>query len=120
MDNCESCKRTLPFFTSAFPYAKYIAPPEVPPSQVVASKSSLLSNAFSTESRRNNSEGLAVAVENAVLQSSDQRRRELVNARSYYFQRAPNCFVVAMTSGVRGAVVGSVFGGAMGSLIILI
>lgn len=37
------------------------------------------------------------------------------SSQSYYYRRPkPNCILSAVTSGIRGAVVGSVFGGAMG------
>lgn len=94
--------------------------PSLPPQlkDGLAVQSHLVKAAFSRSPQRPDRGGLAVAVHNALLETPHRPHVELVQTAmgQHYYRRQPNCLMVAVSSGMRGAVVGSVFGAAMGKL----
>lgn len=120
MDNCETCKQVLPDFLFPAHFSRLTTPATEPPRlQRLALQSNLINGVFNNEITRNGNNGLSAALEPTVLNTTNPPQVELTEtgAGSYYYRRQPNCFAVAVTSGMRGLVVGSVFGGAMGMLI---
>lgn len=55
-------------------------------------------------------------METTELKQNGTQTLEIVDTAMRYGVRQPNCIAVGITNGVRGAVIGSVFGGAMGKL----
>lgn len=115
MTECEACKPPLTFlsFTRPLPpsshdlYEAHSSPAEPDPIHV---DSSLVRAAFQSRDR----------AETLSLQDADWKHdrhsAHLVDAAAMYGYQPPNCIAVGITHGVRGAVIGSVFGGAMGKL----
>lgn len=102
---CKSCQTTESF-------ASLFTPPGSLSKFRSLSKSSLVQDAFSS-----NPSTLAAAVpQPAHFQLRDSQGLEIVDVAGRYGTRGPNCLAVGVAHGVRGAVVGSVFGGAMGML----
>lgn len=109
--SCQSCERVFSFL-SDFSRSRYQSQNRQSPS-----RSSLLYHAFDFDHNDNHhSQGISVALENALYVPAKESHLSLTPTpvSSYYLRRQPNCISVAVTSGLRGIVVGSVFGGAMG------
>lgn len=116
MDDCEACKAPLSFlsFNNPLPrsshdlYESHSSSAEVDPNSV---DSPLVRAAFE---KRSNAETLSVR--NADWKDQRDTNVQIIDAAAMYGVRPPNCIAVGITHGVRGAVIGSVFGGAMGKL----
>lgn len=78
--------------------------------------SMLMHQAFRNKYPNGDGTSLSCVLENAVYDPSQgsSNTQLIPTASSYYYVRQPNCLSVALHSGMRGAVVGGVFGGAMG------
>lgn len=117
---CEACDRVLPTQLSLLPYlianrSKFCPPT---PQHVDPPCSSLLTQAFDPHQTPSDSQGVKVALENALFTTDVIPNTNVAHTAlaPYYYRRAPNCLSVAVTSGIRGMVVGTVFGGAIGML----
>lgn len=111
---CESCRHVLPlrFLSDVIELSSSLSPTQTRP----PFKSALLHDAFVANSKENSSPGVASILTHTVDNTPHRSELPLVNTAvsPYYYRRKPNCFAVAISNGVRGMVVGSVFGGAIG------
>lgn len=116
---CEACTRVLPTPFSLFsPSGKRRSEFWLPASRHLDSPhSSLLTQAFdSHQTPSDPPKGIKVALENALFTTDVLPNTNVAHAAlaPYYYRKSPNCLSVAVTSGIRGMVVGTVFGGAIG------
>lgn len=120
---CEACDRVLPTPLSLFPhlspYPFKFCPPT--PQRLDPPCSSLLTQAFDPHQMPSDPKGVKVALENALFTTDVIPNTNVAHAAlaPYYYRKSPNCLSVAVTSGIRGMVVGTVFGGAIGMLLCL-
>lgn len=117
---CEACSRVLPCPLPIFPHFSklFLESSSRTSQQSAPPQSSLLSQALDPhQSNSDPPKGVKVALENALFTTGVVPNTNIAHAAlaPYYYRKSPNCVAVAVTSGIRGMVVGSVFGGAIGT-----
>lgn len=118
MEDCKSCRVPLGFLSFSdplpqSPHASYSIDSSEDEPEPIPIDSALVQAAF-----RRGLGNSGLALETADFKQDGVSQVEIVHTGSRYGIPQPNCLAVGITNGIRGAVIGSVFGGAMGMFIV--
>lgn len=116
MEDCKACRVPLGFLSFSEPLPALQHPNFSSDSQADEPEPVSIDSALVRDAFRPTTGTTGLAVETTELKRDGTQALEIVDIATRYGVWQPNCIAVGITNGVRGAVVGSVFGGAMGKL----